>query len=603
LQSGNYFFTFIKKHLIFNKKFTRVIEAYKDILIFLCLTIFVDVAARRAKFSPVLGYLIVGILIGPYLFNIIHGIEASKHWAEAGIIFLLFSIGLELSWERLIELRRYVFGLGMLQVILTSTIIGSLLYYGWLGSSKLAILLGGGLALSSTAIVLKVITDRNELSTRTGQITFSILLAQDISVVFLLIWVNTVASENSDLWPTLGLTLVKALGVLVAIALVGRFLLRPIYRLVASTRHQELFVATTLFILLSFSFATGSVGLSHELGAFLAGLLLAETEYVYQIEADIKPIKSILLGLFFMTIGMSLNPNIIISYYWYVGLGAIGLISIKAMIIMALCYLFSAPIKTCVKTGLLAAGGGEFIFVLLAQATDKNIVPDIIVQVVNTSVFITMALTPYLASLGKFLGTFLPSPIGVALKRAEAESKDLKRHVIVVGFGHVGSYIYKILTDRLIPIVAFDSNMRTVALGREKDGAQVFFGDARRSEIYHALGAERAKAIVITLSDFNVALRAVKQLRRTYPNVPIFARAMNKNQAIVLREANANPIMPEAYAPSLQLAARVLHLLNFTPDQIDQTISRFRQEHFKQDDFSDFTLDWKAPVNPDKLFH
>jgi len=579
-----------------------VLEAYQDILIFLALTIVVDFTARRAKFSPVLGYLLVGVFIGPHVFNLITGVEASHHWAEAGIIFLLFGIGLELSWDRLVELRKYVFGLGLLQVALTSTLIGTLVYYFWLHNSTLAILIGGGLALSSTAIILQVISDRNELSTRTGQISFSILLAQDISVVFLLIWVNTVAGETVNIWPTLGKTLVKALVVLIGIALVGRFLLRPIYRAVASTRNQELFVATTFFILLSISFATGYVGLSHELGAFLAGLLLAETEYSYQIEADIKPIKSILLGLFFMTIGMNINPDIIFKFADAVLLGAMGLIVLKFIIITGLCYLFRVPIKTSVKTGLIAAGGGEFVFVLFAQAIENNLIPSLIVQIVNASVFITMALTPYLATLGKVIGGLLPSPIGVALKRAEEESKDLQRHLIIVGFDNVGHYIYKILMDRLIPIVAFDNNMRNVTLGREEHGAQVFFGDSRRSEIYHALGADRAKAIIITLGDFNATLRSVKLIRRNSPDVPIFARVRNKMQALALYEVNANPIMPEAYAPSLQLAARVLNLYNFSDDQIDQTISRFRQEHFKQDDCSDMALDWKTPFNPDKLF-
>lgn len=387
-----------------------MLEAYQDILIFLALTIVVDFTARRAKFSPVLGYLLVGVFIGPHVFNLITGVEASHHWAEAGIIFLLFGIGLELSWDRLIELRKYVFGLGLLQVAITSTLIGTLVYYFWLHNSTLAILIGGGLALSSTAVILQVISDRNELSTRTGQISFSILLAQDISVVFLLIWVNTVAGETVNIWPTLGKTLVKALVVLIGIALVGRFLLRPIYRAVASTRNQELFVATTFFILLSISFATGYVGLSHELGAFLAGLLLAETEYSYQIEADIKPIKSILLGLFFMTIGMNINPDIIFKFADAVLLGAMGLIVLKFIIITGLCYLFRVPIKTSVKTGLIAAGGGEFVFVLFAQATENNLIPSLIVQIVNASVFITMALTPYLATLGKVIGALLPSP-------------------------------------------------------------------------------------------------------------------------------------------------------------------------------------------------
>lgn len=572
-------------------------DIYMDIIIFLVVSILVIFIFKRIKTSPVLGFLIAGAIIGPHVTNIIDGVDASKHVADLGIVFLLFTIGLELSWERLRELRTYVFGIGTLQFFLTSIVFAWLIYAFLTPSLEIAILLGGGLSLSSTAIVLQVLSDRNERATRTGRVSFSILLFQDLAVVFLLVWIKSVTKSTEPLLYSIGQAFIRGTIVLVGIALIGRFLLRPLYKLMASTRSYELIMATTLLIVLSISFATDMVNLSMELGAFLAGLMLAETEYTHQIESDIRPYRALLLGLFFMTIGMDIDPHIITDQWVAILTSAFALMSIKAVLLFLITWALRLPLKTAIKTGLLMAAGGEFIFVLLSEAAEEKLIAPEILQVVNISVIISMALTPALAALGKFIGQKLPSPIGYAMRRAEEDSKDLKNHIIIGGYGSVGTYVHKLLSKHMIPHVAIDMNMRRVALGREQEGASVFFGDARRVEIYRALGADRARAILLTLGDFVTAGRAVLTLRRYFPETPIFARVMDKQQAMKLRKAGAHPVIPEAYAPSFQLAAAVLRIFNFSAEQIDQTLREFRKDNFEPDELEE-KFDWEFKHKP-----
>lgn len=562
-------------------------EIYSDIIIFLMVSIFVVLACRRLKTSPVLGYLLFGAIIGPHATNIIDGVEASKHVAEFGIVFLLFTIGLELSWERLLELRRQVFGLGTLQFTLTSIAFSTLIYFVFSLSLEMSILLGSGLALSSTAVVLQVLADRNELSTRTGRATFSILLFQDIAVVFILVWISTISTSSEPLLHSVGYALLRGSVVLVTIALGGRFVLRPLYRLVAQARNYELFMATTLLIVISVSVLTGFAGLSMELGAFLGGLMLAETEYSHQIEADIKPFRALLLGLFFITIGMAIDPKVISQKWLLILISTIGLITIKAFIIFIIGFFFRMQLKTCIKTGLMLAAGGEFTFVIMSQAIEQNLLDTAFSQIVNVTVIISMALTPFLAMLGKWIGHLMPSPIGYALRRAEVESKDTQNHVIIAGYGRVGQFVGKILSKHMISFSAIDMDMKRVSIGRNDEGVSTFFGDARRVEIYRALGAEKARAIALTLSSFNTIVRSVMILKRFFPNTPIIARAHDQQQAQKLRKLGATPIMPEAYAPSFQLSAAILGMMNFSHDQIEQTIHDFRKNHFTAEDFDE----------------
>jgi len=567
-------------------------NAHLDIMIFLLVALVVVSVCKKIKISSVLGYLVAGVLVGPHTFNIVAGVETAKHVAEFGIVFLLFTIGLELSWERLRELRFYVFGLGAAQFFLTATVFGLIIFFIYHTSLPTAILLGGGLSLSSTAIVLQVLAERNELTTRTGRISFAVLLFQDIAVIFLLVWVTTLTSTTAPVLGSIGWAMMRGFLVLVSIALLGRFFLRPLYRMVASTRSSELFMATTLLVILMTALSTAAVGLSLELGGFLAGLLLAETEYRHQIEADLKPFRALLLGLFFITVGMSINPAIMMESWRLILGSAFLLLAVKIVILLGIVAAFRFPIKTGIKTALLMAGGGEFMFVLLAQASDQHVIAPEVLQIVNISVIFTMALTPFLASLGKIVGRRLPSPIGFAMRRAEQDSKFLKNHIIVVGYGRVGMYVQRLLAKNLIPHVALDMNMAQVTNGRDNERAPVFFGDARRPEIYRALGAERSRAILLTMNDFNTTFRALTVLKRYFPDTPVYARTMDKNQALKLKKAGGIPIMPESYVPSFQLVAAVLSLYNLSEAQIRQILQESRQEGFEEDDlFSQLPLE------------
>lgn len=569
---------------------------HADILIFLVTSIAVVLIFQRLKISSILGYLLAGVLIGPHVGNLITQVEFSKTLAEFGVIFLLFTIGLELPWERLRELKRYVFGMGLLQVFTTALIFG-LLIFGLSHSIEMSIILGGGLAISSTAVVLQVLSERNELMSRTGRIAFSILIIQDLAVVILLVWINTMAKSGGDVLITLAQTALRAIIVLVAIGFVGRFILRPLYRIVSLTRNTEVFMATSLLIILATGTATAAANLSMELGAFLAGIMLAETEYRHQIEADIKPFRSLLLGLFFMTVGMSINPAVLSSQWTFILAMTAIIIIAKFFIIFSLSKLFQIPTKNAIRLGFLLSTGSEFIFVIFSEALQENIVSTELMQVVNLSVIISMALTPFLVLLGRLISRRFTPAIGVAIKAAEEESRDMKNHVIIAGYGRVGQTVHQLLSDHVVPHYILDINMAKVAIGRKEEDAPIFFGDARRAEVYRALGAERAKAVIITLSEFAASTRAVMTVRRYFPNIEVFVRVRDSSQAYKLREIGARPIMPETFAPSFQLAAAVLSLFGVSGEQIDHTIKVFRKNYLSGEAFDKGEVPW-LPENP-----
>ncbi len=555
---------------------------YIDVIVYLVAAVVISLVCKRINVSSILGYLIVGVLLGPQFFGIISDVETSKSVGEFGVVFLLFTIGLELPFERLRELKRYVFVLGGLQVLISGAVITLFAYY--IGASiETSVLIGSGLALSSTAVVLQFLTDNKDMASRHGRITFSILLFQDLVVVVLLVWLTLIQNQHESVFNVLGQAFLRALFVLIGFAILGRFLLRPIYRAVAATQSAELFVAMTLLVVLSTSMATQIAGLSLELGAFLAGLLLSETEYRHQVEADIKPYKSLLLGLFFMTVGMSINPHILMDFPGLI-FSILGLmILIKIFVILAITYLSKLPFKSCLRIALLLAGGGEFVFVLFSQAEKSNIITSHLCKAIYISVVISMALTPIFGMLAKFISKKLGKDIGMAIRAAEEEASGLKDHTIIVGFGRVGQTVHKLLSESIIPHVMIDLNMKRVAEGRDK-GYPVYFGDGRRIEVFQALGAERAKAIVITVINFTASSRMVVVLKRYFPHLDIFVRVGDTNEAYQIKEIGAHPIVPEIFAPSFQLAAAALELYNVPTEQIDRSFEKFRQVEFTEEE-------------------
>ncbi|CAI7742561.1 unnamed protein product [Closterium sp. NIES-54] len=514
--------------------------------------------------SPVLGYLAAGALIGPYALSIIKHVHGTKALAEFGVVFLMFNIGLELSLERLRSMRKYVFGLGSAQVLVSALAIGLCVLAVARVSGPAAIVIGNGLALSSTAVVLQVLQERGESTSRHGRATFSVLLFQDLAVVVLLILIPLLSPNSSGggvgfkaIAEALGVAAVKAVIAIAGIIAGGRLLLRPIYRSMAENHNAEIFAANTLLVVLGTSVLTARAGLSMALGAFLAGLLLSETEFALQVESDINPYRGLLLGLFFMTVGMSIDPKLLVARFPLILAALAVLIVGKTALLAGMGRLFGLSPVAAVRTGLLLAPGGEFAFVAFGEAVSKGIMSAQLCSLLFIVVGLSMAITPWLAAVGQLIASRFDQQDVRSLQPHEAETDDLQGHIIICGFGRVGQIIGQLLSERLIPFVALDVSSDRVSAGRSLD-LPVYFGDAGSRDVLHKVGAERAAAAVITLDTPGANYRAVWALSKSFPHVKTFVRAHDVTHGINLEKAGATAVVPETLEPSLQLAAAVL---------------------------------------------
>lgn len=553
------------------------------VIIYLICAILISLFCKRFRVSPVLGYLGVGVLLGPSLLDGLSDFQSAKTLGEFGVVFLLFTIGLELPVERLQELKRFVFGLGFSQVLLSGFFFAIFFSIYYHTNMETAILVGSGLALSSTAVVLQVLSDSGDLFSQHGRITFSILLFQDLFVVFLLVWLTLLQGRHEDVstWMLLWQSVIKAVGVLLGFAVIGRYVLRPVYRIVAATKSSELFMSMTLLVILSTSMATQMAGLSLELGAFLAGILLAGTEYRYQVEADIRPYRSLLLGLFFVTVGMSINPYLLIQQGAIVLMILGVLITSKFLVGVFVSHLLGIPMKSCVRIALLLAGGGEFVFVLFAQAEDVQVITRHFSQLIYLAVVLSMALTPFLAWLGRQISRKMTSDIGIAMRAAEQYVSDMRDHIIIVGGGRVGTAVHQILADAVcdtgpIPHVLIDMNMKRVHEGADEN-LPIYFGDGRRLELFKALNVEKARAVVITVGVYSTSFKIASSLKAQYPELNIFIRVADASEAYRFAELGVHPVVPELLAPSFQLAASVLELYNVPVEQVKWVKDKFNQ--------------------------
>ncbi|XP_047341330.1 K(+) efflux antiporter 2, chloroplastic-like [Impatiens glandulifera] len=550
--------------------------------------IFVPIFQKIPGGSPVLGYLAAGILIGPYGLSIIRHVHGTKAIAEFGVVFLLFNIGLELSVERLSSMKKYVFGLGTAQVLVTAVVIGFVAHLVAGQPGPAAIVIGNGLALSSTAVVLQVLQERGESTSRHGRATFSVLLFQDLAVVVLLILIPLISPNSSKggigfqaIAEALGLAAVKAIVAIAAIVAGGRLLLRPIYKQIAENQNAEIFSANTLLVILGTSLLTARAGLSMALGAFLAGLLLAETEFSLQVESDIAPYRGLLLGLFFMTVGMSIDPKLLVSNFPVI-MGALGLlIGGKALLVVIVGRLFGISTISAIRSGLLLAPGGEFAFVAFGEAVNQGIMSPQLSSLLFLVVGISMAITPWLAAGGQLIANSFDLHDVRSLLPVESETDDLQDHIIICGFGRVGQIIAQLLSERLIPFVALDVRSDQVAIGRALD-LPVYFGDAGSREVLHKVGAGRASAAAITLDSPGASYRTVWALSKYFPNVKTFVRAHDVDHGLNLEKAGATAVVPETLEPSLQLAAAVLAQTKLPMSEIAATINDFRSRHLSE---------------------
>ena len=553
-------------------------EVLYDVLIFLLAAVVVVSVLGRFRSSPVIGFLVAGMLIGPHALGLIKETGGVDALAELGVVFLLFMIGLELSIERLRRLARYVFGLGAVQVLVTGLLIGGIAMAAG-ESLTTAIVIGSGLALSSTAFVLQLLTERGERSTRYGQASFAILLFQDLIIVPLLILVPLLGEQGSTLLTALGSATVKATLAFISALFVGRLILRPAYRMIASVGASELFVATTLLVVLGTSWAFSQAGLSMALGAFLAGLLLAETEYRHQVEADIRPFRGILLGLFFMTIGMTIDVRFIFTEIETVLLLVVALLLGKTLITAGLCRLFGLPATVAVRVGPMLSQGGEFGFVLFGVAAASGIFPAALEQLLLAVVTLSMATTPIMAHLGSRLVRVMTRRDLQDLGEPGELAEDVSDHVLIVGFGRVGQTVAKILAAHASPYVALDLDHVLVSRCRER-GMPVFYGNASQVSVLRAAGAERARAAVITIDQAEAASQAVAALHESWPDLAVFVRARDMSHSRLLERHGAAAVVPDTLEASLQLGGIVLRALGSSTDDVAGVLEDFREEDY-----------------------
>jgi K+:H+ antiporter len=543
-------------------------ETYKELLLFLGTAGVVVPLFTRLHVSPVLGFLAAGIALGPFglgalargapwLSTIsITNVEEIAHVAEFGVAFLLFMIGLELSWERLIRMRRLVFGLGPLQVVLSSIALGLVAFA--LGQTPAsASVLGGALALSSTAIVLPSLAERRRLNSAAGRASFAVLLFQDLAVAPLLFLVAMLgAGEGVALGPSLIYALAPAVMALAALVGLGRLILRPLFHLVATTRSAELFVAVCLLVVIGTGIITAASGLSMALGAFIAGLLLAETEYRRQVEVTIQPFQGLLLGFFFVSVGAGLDiSQVLANPVPTLGI-AVGVIAIKVLILLPLGHAFGLPLRVARQVALVLGPGGEFAFVVIGAAVATNVVPPGAGAIAMIAATLSMVSIPVLTRL---LGpsTAHRPPGDPALLALIPQPTDSTAQVIIVGYGRVGKLVGEMLARHDISYLAIDSDPTLVARER-RDGKMIFYGDATSVELLRRCGIATARALVVTI-DASAAVESVVTVARAERgDLTIVARARDAPHATKLYGLKVTDAVPETIEASLQLSEALL---------------------------------------------
>jgi CPA2 family monovalent cation:H+ antiporter-2 len=541
---------------------------YKDALLVLGTAGVIVPLLHRAGVSTVLAFLISGAVLSPGGLGVLTAYIPGFTWltvtdperlakfAEWGVVFLLFLIGLELSFERLSTMRRLVFGLGGLQVIVSAVAIAVVAIE--LGQPPAtAIVIGAALCLSSTAIVIEMLSNQKRLSSVVGRTSFSILLFQDLAVVPILILVGILEpGSKQSLLVGIATALLQAAGALLVILLVGRFLMQPLFRIVAQTGNDDLFIAATLFVAVGTSFITASAGLSMALGAFVAGLLLAETEYRRAIQTTIEPIKSLLLGIVFFSVGLTLDQQALIADPGYILATAGGMILLQAVIIYGLSRVFGIARPASIETAALLAPGGEFAFIILTVALASGLVTRELTGILLTSVSLTMACIPATAKLGRWLAqrNAPPVPVDPALS---ALPIGIENAALVVGYGRVGQLIGDMLAEHQVRYIAIDRDPRLVANAR-RDGKPVYFGDVRQLDFLRACGLDTAKAAIITIHERSEIDAIVQALRSNYPKLVIVARAKDAVHAQHLYEIGVTDAVPETIEASLQLSEAAL---------------------------------------------
>jgi glutathione-regulated potassium-efflux system ancillary protein KefC/glutathione-regulated potassium-efflux system protein KefB len=525
---------------------------------------------RRFKLGSVLGYLTAGIIIGPASLGLISSVDTTVNIAQFGIVLLMFVIGLELQPSRLWVLRRSILGLGAAQVAVTTAVLGSAAYFIFQQSWQSALIIGFGLSMSSTALALQLLAERGQLNSQFGRSAFSILLFQDVSVLPALALLPLLGVASAKSAGPGGWLVIKFLAVLITVIIGGRYVLRPMLRIIAATRVAEAFTAAGLLIVLGTALLVSQVGLSLSLGAFLAGVLLADSEFRHELEADIEPFKGLLLGLFFISVGMSANLSLVRDRpFLIIGL-TVGFMVLKIGILWAIGRLSGLSPAASRGLAISLPSGGEFAFVLFGLAATIGVADQETAELLVLVVTASMILSPMLLAL-----------FDVTFKANESDGRpfdkpvELYPKVIIAGFGRFGQIVGRILLAKKIPFTALEANQTQVDFLRQF-GNQVYYGDASRLELLRAAHAENAEIFVLAIDDSDASVRTAELIRKHFPHLKIFARARNRQHAFRLMDLEVRYSIRETLVSSLEMSVQVLEALGLSKSKALETVHRFR---------------------------
>jgi len=555
------------------------------ILVLLAASVFVVTLARRLGLPAILGYVTVGLILGPHAIGLFPESDTTHLLAELGVVFLLFTLGLEFSWPRMVALRREVFGLGSLQVFGTAAVVALIARTFDLGWAQ-CIVIGGVVAMSSTVLIVQLLTERAELNRTHGRLAFSVVLFQDIAVVPFLALAAALAPGAESFSLNMGLKLVAAGTVAVLVVLAaGRWLLRPLLYVIANSRLRELFTLAVLLVALASAWASQLAGLSMALGAFLAGMMLAETEYSHQVESVIRPFRDILLGLFFISVGMLLDLSALWRELWVILALLVSMVLIKALIASFATRLFVDSNFKALRTGVTLAVGGEFGIALLTLLLQNEAIDPAIAQPLLVAVVMGMVLAPLILANNKRVARLLlgeRGPPRTAIEREDAATQAVAKraHVILCGFGRVGQNVARVLEAQGFEYIAIDLDAARVRTARQI-GQPVVYGDSADEQVLEEVGLANASAVVISFSDTRTSLAILRSLRRLRTDVPVLVRTPDDSRLLELKSAGATEVVPEAFEASLMLASHVLMSLKVPPATVMRSVAELRGNRYE----------------------
>ncbi len=542
-----------------------------DVLILLiALLVFVPLS-QRLNIGTVLGYLAAGVVIGPSVLQFISNVDAARKVGEFGVVFLLFAIGLELKFERFRLFGPKVFALALAQVVATTVVLALIARLAGL-DTVVAVLVGAALALSSTAVVLQLMGERIQMASAFGRTVLAVLLVQDVFVGPLLVFVSVAARGPAGLLPALGLAFVKSVVVIALILLLERTLLRPLLRIAASSA-PEVFTGVTLLLVLGTGWLTEEAGLSMALGAFLAGMMVADTEFRHQVAADIQPFRGLFLGLFFIAVGMTLDLRVAVDHAGTVILLVVILMAVKSLVLVLLGLLFGLPRARALALGGLLAQGSEFAFIVLVLAVGHGLLSGADAQILTVAVGASMAVTAAGFAVVRQLVQARAEAPRSALGRLDQEGDELRGHVVVAGFGQVGKAVARHLAGLKVPILVLDLKPQQVTASRSR-GLPVFYGNAALAEVQRAAHLDRAEALVVAVPEAEDAEQITSVARATFPGLRIFARVPDASWVQRLRKSGANAVVIDGLTTAIELAERVVLVYEPPPAPLKPEVSR-----------------------------